>query len=327
MSSRVLIVGGGSIGERHLRCFQQVGAEVALCENFDERRADVAARYGLKESFATVEAATVHPWDAVVICTPAHLHVRHVAELAPHTPALLIEKPLTTRLEELPQLHAAVQGKIAGIAYVLRCHPAVQTARDLVRSGAIGQLLQVNLVQGQHFPTFRPAYRTIYYNNRATGGGCIQDAATHMVDMVHYLAGPFAWIFCDYGHQALEGVEVEDTVHLTGRLNAGQTMASICVNQFMAPNEGHIQLNGLTGSILIRLHEQRVGLMRHGETEWTWTSTPVEERDTLFRIQAERFLAAAAGREPVVCTLPEAEHDLRVCLAALESNGQKRIAL
>ena len=27
----VLIVGGGSIGERHLRCFQEIGCTVALC--------------------------------------------------------------------------------------------------------------------------------------------------------------------------------------------------------------------------------------------------------------------------------------------------------
>ena len=324
---RVLIVGGGSIGERHLGCFQHVGAEVALCENFDERRAEVAQRYQLKESFATVEAATVHPWDAVVICTPAHLHVRHCVELAPHTPALLIEKPLTTRLEELPQLHAATQGKVTGVAYVLRCHPVVQAAREVLASGQLGRLLQVNLVQGQHFPTFRPAYRNIYYNNRATGGGAIQDAVTHMVDMVHYLAGRFDWVFCDYAHQALEGVDVEDTVHLTGRTNSGQTLVSLAVNQFMAPNEGHILLNGSEGSALIRLHELRFGVMRHGETEWRWHDTPVPERDSLFRTQAERFLAATAGREPVLCTLQEAEHDLRVCLAALESGGEKRIPL
>ena len=32
MSVNILIVGGGSIGERHLRSFQQIGCDVALCE-------------------------------------------------------------------------------------------------------------------------------------------------------------------------------------------------------------------------------------------------------------------------------------------------------
>lgn len=319
----VLIVGSGSIGERHLRCFQQLGARVALCENLAERRADVAARYSLEHSYATLEEACRRAWDAAVICTPAHLHVQHGVMLAAHVKALLVEKPLATRIEDVPQLLAATKPIVSGAAYVLRVHPAVQAVRKLLAGGVIGKLLQVTFTGGQHFPTFRPAYRTIYYNNRATGGGAIQDAVTHTVDLVQYLGGRFDWIACDYAHQCLEGVDVEDTVHLFGRIGGERVMASISLNQFMAPNESHLQLNGSEGSIVIRTHEQRYGVIRHGDQAWTWHDTPVPERDDLFRWQAERFLAAAAGREPVMCTLGEAEHDLRVALAALKSCGER----
>ena len=74
----VLIVGGGSIGERHLRCFQQVGAgNVALCEPNAPRREEIADRYDVSQTFASIDEATVETWDAAVICTPAHLHVPH----------------------------------------------------------------------------------------------------------------------------------------------------------------------------------------------------------------------------------------------------------
>ncbi|MFO1020803.1 MAG: Gfo/Idh/MocA family oxidoreductase [Planctomycetales bacterium] len=219
--------------------------------------------------------------------------------MAETTPAFLIEKPLTTQLEQVPALKHATRGKVAGVAYVYRAHPGVQAARELIRAGKIGELLQVTIVTGQHFPTFRPAYREIYYKDRATGGGAIQDAVTHMCDLVQFVAGDFNWVFCDASHQALPGVEVEDTVHLVGRVANERVMVTIALNQFMAPNEGFIHLNGSQGSVELRLHESRWGLLRHDMPDWEWTPFPLKERDDLFRLQAAHFLGPV--REPSRC--------------------------
>jgi predicted dehydrogenase len=324
----VLIVGGGSIGERHLRCFQQVGSgDVALCEADPARRAELINRYGLKSAPADVDEAAGRDWDAVVICTPAHRHVEQAIRLAPTTPALLIEKPLSTRLDEIDSLRSATEGKCVQVAYVLRAHPAVQQAIGKLEEGAVGELLQVTVVAGQHFPTFRPAYREIYYTNHATGGGAVQDAVTHLVNLVQCFAGRFDCVFCDYAHQALEGVEVEDTVHLVGRAGGRRVMVSIALNQFMAPNETWVQLNGVDGSLGLRLDEHRWGLLCRGDDAWRWSEPLVAERDDLFRFQARAFLDAAAGRGPNLCPLDEAVHTLRVNLAALASRGAAPIAI
>lgn len=325
MPLNVLIVGGGSIGERHLRCFQQIGCDVALCETSDARRQEVAAQYGLATTFAATRDAAKQSWDGVVICTPAHLHVEHVVQLAPTTPALLIEKPLCTRRVDVERLQAATADKVVQIAYVLRAHPAVQHVRRQLAAGQIGTLHEVTVVAGQHFPTFRPAYREIYYARRESGGGAIQDAATHLFDLIQHLAGPLDWVFCDAAHQELPGVEVEDTVHVVGR--AGRVMVSLALNQFMAPNETHVQLNGSAGSLAIRLHEQRSGQFLRGDAEWSWTEAPVRERDDLFRWQAENFLAAAAGRQPPLCSLDDGVRALQVNLAALASAASSSPAL
>jgi predicted dehydrogenase len=216
----LLVVGGGSIGERHLRCFQQIGCEVALCDSNEARRAEMVSRYGLTQSFASVREAASKDWDAAIICTPAHLHVEHALQLAASTPALLIEKPLCTSLADAERLRDGLAGKVVQVAYVLRAHPATRQVREQLQAGEIGTLHQVTVVAGQHFPTFRPAYRDIYYARRENGGGAIQDAATHLFELIQHLAGPLQWIFCDAAHQVLPGVEVEDTVHLLAGLAA-----------------------------------------------------------------------------------------------------------
>ena len=322
MPVNVLVVGGGSIGERHLRCFQQIGCEVALCDSNDARRNEVANRYGLTHSLASVGEAASKRWDAAVICTPAHLHVEHALHLAASTPALLIEKPLCTSLTDAERLQSGLSGKIVQVAYVLRAHPATKQVRRSLHAGEIGILHQVTIVAGQHFPTFRPAYREIYYAKRESGGGAIQDAATHLFDLIQCLAGPLAWVYCDASHQALPGVEVEDTVHFLGRTSRG-VQVSLALNQFMAPNETNVQFNGSQGSLAIRFHEQRAGIFLHGDSAWTWSEPLVKERDDLFRMQAQSFLDAAAGRAPPLCTLEGGLAALRVNLAALESSERR----
>ena len=220
-------------------------------------------------------------------------------------------------------MRSIAAGKVVQVGYVLRHHPAAQHVRELLAENVIGELHQVTVTAGQHFPSFRPAYREIYYKRHDSGGGAVQDAATHLFDMIQHLAGALDWIFCDYAHQELADVEVEDTVHLIGRAGGGRVMVSLALNQFMAPNETHLQLNGARGSLAIRFHEHRAGMYMLGDPGWTWTEPLVAERDDLFRAQAQNFLSAAVGQEPPLCTIDDGVRALAVNLAALRS-GEKR---
>ena len=77
----------------------------------------------------------------------------------------------------------------------------------------------------------------------------------------------------------------------------------------------------------IELPEHRYGVIHHGETTWTWSPPQLHERDEWFQIQARRFVEALEGREAPTCPLIEAEHTLRVNLAALESAGERRVEI
>src|SRR6185369_1031121 len=192
----ILVVGGGSIGERHLRCFQDIGCTVALCDSNAARLAEVAKRYDLARTFPNIEAAARETWYGIVIATPANLHAEHAAALLKSTEALLIEKPLCLTLDDASRLTSLAAGKWIQVGYVLRHHPATQHVRTLLAEGVIGKLHQVTITTGQNFPSLRPAYRDIYYKSHATGGGAIQDAATHLFDLLQHLAGPVDWVFC-----------------------------------------------------------------------------------------------------------------------------------
>ena len=54
---------------------------------------------------------------------------------------------------------------ISAVAYVLRCYPVFIEARKEIRSGRFGEPVEIVVNCGQHFPTYRPAYRNIYYSS------------------------------------------------------------------------------------------------------------------------------------------------------------------
>src|SRR5688500_1284934 len=118
---RVLIVGTGSIGERHLRCFLATGrADVAFVESNPMLARTIADRYPGVAQHNDVDAAIAAGFDVAVIATPAPLHVPLAMRLADARVAVLIEKPLAVTLDGVEQLMQVVQerGVVAGVAYV-----------------------------------------------------------------------------------------------------------------------------------------------------------------------------------------------------------------
>ena len=72
----ILIIGCGSIGERHLRCFQKTGrATVTGCDANPQLLATITQNYGVPTAADWQQAVAQTRFDAAVICTPAHLHV------------------------------------------------------------------------------------------------------------------------------------------------------------------------------------------------------------------------------------------------------------
>ncbi|MFO0875866.1 MAG: Gfo/Idh/MocA family oxidoreductase [Gemmataceae bacterium] len=318
---RILIVGVGSIGERHLRCFQATGrADVFFCEVNAALRQQMSARYGV-EGHASLEEGLIdgRPVTAAVIATPAHLHVAMARRCLAEGCHLLIEKPLSVTTEGVDELRGEVlhSGKLAAVAYVYRAHPALAALRAALLEGRIGTPVEVVAVSGQHFPLYRPAYRTIYYRDRATGGGAVQDALTHLINAAAWLVGPPDRLVADIGHQVLEGIEVEDTVHVLTR--HGQVMGSFSLNQHQAPNETTLTVIGDRGTARFEYHHQRWRWQTAPDGTWQDEAFPDLQRDSLFVYQAHQFLDAIERREPPLCSLDEAIATLAANQAILQS--------
>ncbi|SDS49624.1 Gfo/Idh/MocA family oxidoreductase [Opitutus sp. GAS368] len=321
----VLVIGCGSIGERHVRTFLATGrAGVVGCDSRAAVREDMTNRYGIEAVSDWVPVLENPAVSGVVIATPAQSHMEIAIRCLQAGRHVLIEKPLALSLADTDRLVAARDRarRFAGVAYVLHFVPALQAARQFIQAGSLGPVRHVAVNTGQHFPFFRPAYREIYYRDRAQGGGAIQDALTHMANAIEWIVGPTTRVFCDAAHQVLEGVTVEDTVNATAR--NGPALVSYALNQFQAVNETRWDFHADTGSVRVEMNAQRWGVLARGETEWKWHAAPLAERDQIYAAQAAAFLDGTEGKPNPLCTLEEGIQTLRFNLAALQSWSENR---
>ena len=317
---RCLVVGVGSIGERHVRCLLTTDrAEVAICEPNDSLRNRIAHRYGVTEAYNCLDDSAERAFDAAIIATPAPLHVEQAQALASRGTHVLIEKPLSTKIEGLAVLREtlAAGNLVAAVAYPYRAHPALSAMHAAIAAGRFGAPLQVTVVAGQYFPKYRPAYRDTYYRTRASGGGAIQDALTHLINAVEWLVGPTRRVVGDAAQLKLDGVEVEDTAHVLARNE--NVLAAYSLNQHQPANEITITVVCESGQARFEYHRNRWSWLTEECGEWQEESFGPPERDEMFLRQANAFFdAVTIGARPL-CTLEEGEVTLHTVLAILTS--------
>jgi predicted dehydrogenase len=321
---RILVIGVGSIGERHLRTFGQTGrADLSICEVNGALRQAVGDRYGVRKRYASLDEATgdgSQTFDAAIICAPAQFHVPMAAQLAKAGVNLLIEKPLSTNENGISELAELIrQRKLkAMVAYTYRSHPALRSMKKAIEDGRFGKPVEVVSVWGQHFPKYRPAYRNTYYVSHASGGGAIQDSITHALNAGEFLLGPIDRVMADAAHLILPGVEVEDTVHVIVR--HGPVLGCYTLNQHQAPNEHTLTVMCERGTARFELQNARWMSMVEPGTEWREELQFSLERDDIFVNQANIFIDVLEGKMEPPCTLEQGLQTMRVNLAILAAS-------
>jgi predicted dehydrogenase len=325
---KILIVGVGSIGERHARCFSNIqGVDVGICDLDIELGKEVGEKYGIKEIGSRVDEMEITSFDAGVICTPANSHIPISRILSSYDLHLLIEKPLSTSIdgvEELIEISEKNQ-KIISVGYVFRSDEVLVSMRDALMSGKYGVPLHIIGSAGHFFPFYRPKYNETYYVDREQGGGAVQDAMTHMINAAEWLVGPVTRLVADVDHKFLKNSNVEDTVNVITRHE--EVLGSYSLNQYQMPNETVLTVICSKGSLR---YEKNLG-------RWLSSTTPGQDwevefsggtvisgqelPDGPFMAQAMNFINAIKIGEEPSCSLEEALQTLKVNLAILESGS------
>jgi predicted dehydrogenase len=251
--------------------------------------------------------------DAAIICTPPLFHTEQACEMLENGVHVLCEKPLAITVADAECMVVAAEnsGAVFTMASKYRFVPDVIQAREMIQSGAIGDVI---LYENQFASKVDMSLRW-NSNPEVSGGGVLIDNGTHSLDIMRYFLGAVNDITVVEGKR-VQNLQVEDTVHIFVRTKTG-TLGSIdlswCLNKI---SPWFIKLHGTDGGIQIGWNQSVQRLS--GETDWTPFGTGYDKR-VAFRGQLTNFVNAIHGREEVIVTPAEGVGSVAAVVAAYDA--------
>lgn len=270
---KILIVGLGSIGTRHLGIAREQfpSAEIKILRHqFTESTPPYS-----NGCISTIEEALQFAPQLAIIANPSVYHVPIAQALAEKGIHLLIEKPLSSSLVGVSKLIETCrqQKTVLIIGYNLRYLPSLIHFRNLLQDGFIGEVLSIRSEVGQFLPSWRPNtdYRQSVSAKKELGGGVLLELS-HEIDYLQWIFGDIKWVIGTLSKQSSLDIDVEDSAHiilgfqtksdkkqLIGTLNMDfirHDQTRICT---AIGSKGSLRWDGISGA---------VSMLQRGTTYW-----------------------------------------------------------
>ena len=324
---KVLFIGLGSIGKRHLRLLNETRSVENICWRSGEGRYANAfdAKYNIKVFKDLGQAIQENP-DFAIIANPTALHVETATAIAQAEIPFLIEKPVSDRLEGIEVLKKIVQDKNlpAMVGFQMRHHPGYKELIKLIKSGKIGQPLNFQGYVGQYLPDWRPDadYRESYSARKNLGGGVILDLC-HEIDIAISILGQADKVSCICGHYSDLEIETEDMADITLE-HKGNRLSHIHLNYLERNYEWVTRVMGTSGTVIWDYGRGYVDIIQTDGTTKRWNDPDGFERDWVYQDQIKQWLEVLEGKTAPAVDLDAGIAVTQVALAAKRSSEEKR---
>jgi predicted dehydrogenase len=322
---KILVIGTGSIGKRHIDNLVALGAEVLA---FSYRgQTETRPQWQDRVQFVDEWPSSLSQVDAVVIANSTAQHMEVATACAQANVPFFIEKPLSHQMQGVDALLSAVEqaALVVEAGFMMRLHPNLRWIRDQLATNTWGAALYMRASVGQWLPDWRPGtdHRLGYGAFRASGGGVIFDLI-HELDLVQWMLGPVADVNAMVAHDPRLGIETEAVAQIGLKMQSG-ALAQVHLDYVRPVYGRELEVVCEHGVISWHYGQGTVTLERPGQTPEVVHRIPADfERNTMFMAHMGHFLKRVAkSSEAPVSSLADAAHVLRVAIAAHQSAHQR----
>ncbi|TCD66938.1 hypothetical protein EIP91_000716 [Steccherinum ochraceum] len=144
-----------------------------------------------KASADTIKTIGKRLADAVLVTVQDSMHLEVVLAFAEQGYHILCEKPMSTNLEDCLKMDNAIKksGVIFGMGHVLRYSPYNQEVAEVIRSGALGELINVVHIEPVGYYHFAHSYVRGSWSKEAESCFSLMTKSCHDIDILcHYIA-------------------------------------------------------------------------------------------------------------------------------------------
>jgi len=315
---RVGLIGLGMMGRHHARVLRDT--EGLALVGVADASGDTHGVAGGLTVCRTVDELIAIGLDMAVVAVPTVDHedvALRLAEAGVHT---MVEKPIASTGAAGQRIVDAFesQGLVGAVGHIERFNPALQSLRDRLESGAIGEIYHIATRRQGPFPA------------RISDVGVVKDLGTHDIDLTAWLAqSAYTSVFARTSSRS--GRAHEDMVTITGQLANG-IVTNHLVNWLSPLKERVTVVTGEGGSFVADTVSADLLFYENGTvaTEWdsvaafrgvsegSMTRFALTKREPL-RAENEAFRDAVLGKPSRIVTMREGLATLTVAECALTS--------
>ena len=210
--------------------------------------ADFARRHGVPRSSGEVDAVLADPEvNAVYIATPPGSHAELALKVADAGMPCLVEKPMARTADECWRMCEVFEAARLPlfVAYYRRRLPRWLKVKALIDGGSLGTLTHLDYrLTRPHWPDPPAQWRL---DPAQSGGGLVYDVGSHLIDILHYLAGDLTDPKAVARNHSTSGVE--DTLSIS--FAAGRATGTATWNFAGCVKEDVLTITGTAGRVTI----------------------------------------------------------------------------
>ncbi len=318
-----LIVGCGSIGKRHIRNLLYLGYKnIVACETSKDVLQEIKTEFedSVKVSDSFDEALAMS--DAVLICTPNHLHTKFVLDALKKNKHVFVEKPLAHTLDDLDKVEKLINEKDVTfqVGFNLRHHLLLQKTKKLLDSGDIGKVLHATLDSGSYLPNWRPGkdYSKNYAAKESTGGGIIFEN-THELDYAEWFFGKPVSIYCSAKKISDLDIETEDTADIMLTTELGIPI-TIHLDYLQEPSTRTFRIVGNKGILKGNLNNNTLETLKQTFTSFEQDAS-VFDYNVTYVSEILEFINCIQEKKNPTTGFKEGLSSLKIALAAKKSSA------
>ena len=188
------IIGTGFIGPAHVEAARRLGniEILAVAEANEELAQQKAAEMSIPRAYGNYQDLLADP-DVQVVhnCTPNHLHFAVNRDILAAGKHVISEKPLamnTTESKELLSL-AESSGLIHAVDFNYRFYPLIQHAREMVRSGEVGDVFAIHGSYLQDWLYLPTDWNWRLVPELSGDSRAVADVGSHWCDLMQFISG------------------------------------------------------------------------------------------------------------------------------------------
>lgn len=322
---KILVVGYGSIGKRHIKNLLQI-PKIEILVLTQHKSTDTL----LKKCsvFHNLENCISEKPIAAIIANNTSEHIDMALKLAKEGINLFIEKPLSNDLRNIQKLSKIVKTKklTTMIGCNLRFHPCIKKIKQLIDNNAIGKIFSVQVESGSYLPDWHPDenYSKSYAARKDLGGGVVL-TCIHEIDYLYWIFGMPKSLLSRNGKYSDLKIDSEDLsisiIHFPKNF-----LAELHLDYFQQPEIRRCKIIGKKGTLMWESTSNSVKMYDPNRNHWS-VKLKINnfKKNDMYVDEIKHFLNCIKQRKQTINPLYEGIRTLRIALSIKKSSKTGRL--